>query len=948
MMAAMGLAASLPGIDAQTYRGLEPGANQSAATPSGDQAKVGGKPAAKAKSAPAMDPAEAAMLRSRSARTVLRNGLDYIKYQQYEKALAYLREAEKRTSELNPQELISLRQGIEAAQDGLRSPSAQVGYARTRKPPSGSIAIAGRRGTLPPVDSQMLTASTESAIQKTASSDSPVAASPAQTVAETPASRKQETVVAKLDPISPDVLSQKLPSAAELAASRTIDSARKRYDAASQSNGLVPPVQEPRSLVEPTPAAESVVERPAPSPLPVAVEKPAESLGTAKKPLALAADDIPPPLPESPPAVSSADKPAGLPPLEEPALAMPVKSAEPVAVKQDPATELPISGDDLKAPEVAVPPLPVVEETPAPLARLALVNQPPGKPETVVEKASEPAEPAKLVETAKPSEPAIAAEMPARLPELPVAQAVPETKPLPVKESDIQAEVKASVEVEKPVKEAVEVVQTEQPLALPELPRAEKPLESDLPELPAQAMKSPAQKVDQPAFSKSDDKTVTTSNEKAEAATPVKADDKSVGGVPVLTPLPDDDSSEAPVLPPLPTKPAAPAPVVGGLPPLPVEDKPASEPAKAEASAEPALPELPTAKPIDEAMPPLPTAKPVDEATPPLPTAKLIDEVTPPLPVKADSTSDAPKAEDKENASLPALPVASGEPAASDTPPLPTQVKEEEPVKIARKESETSIPATGELPPLPAEEVAGSAGVAAAVTTDEMSGEKGANRLLSGLSPERRRAIEEIARAQVERPGGATPGLSPLDGGSSVPSMTQINNRGMMPGGGSISALDDPLVRLELPRAPSPAEARPIRAILLPEQFDNIKPREFDPRRKMWASSAVAHYPLYFQDPSLERYGISIEQRMGRGGKKLTYPIDDPTQSKLRNQIATPFFSVGLFALQTATWPLRMVADPPWEAEYDLGYYRPGDRVPEDTVVVPWKGVGPLFKGNKY
>jgi hypothetical protein len=43
-----------------------------------------------------------------------------------------------------------------------------------------------------------------------------------------------------------------------------------------------------------------------------------------------------------------------------------------------------------------------------------------------------------------------------------------------------------------------------------------------------------------------------------------------------------------------------------------------------------------------------------------------------------------------------------------------------------------------------------------------------------------------------------------------------------------------------------------------------------------------------------------------------------------------------------------MIADPPWEAEYDLGYYRPGDRVPEDTVVVPWKGVGPLFKGNKY
>ncbi|MFM7591477.1 MAG: hypothetical protein ACKO85_06740 [Isosphaeraceae bacterium] len=555
-------------------------------------------------------------------------------------------------------------------------------------------------------------------------------------------------------------------------------------------------------------------------------------------------------------------------------------------------------------------------------------------------------------EPVKPVQSAELAEMPVKLPELPTARTLheSESKPEPVKEIAQPTEVKASVEVEKPVKEATEPAASPEPVALPELPNAEKSSDTELPalpelpkaetsplaapaalpELPARVTHEPELKAGQSTQSKSDDKAVTTSTEQVEAALPAKSGEKTVNGVPVLTPLPDDDSLPLPELPAKPQSPIAEEAKVAEaakseLPPLPANENPASKPVQTEATAEPTLPPLPVAKPADEAMPPLPVAMPAEEPMPPLP----VKEEAPALP-ELPKTEAAP-------ATVPA-----------DTPPLPTQVKEEEPVKVAQNRPEVSAPPTGELPPLPAEEVAGSAGLAAAATSGDTDGEKSANRLLSGLSPERRRQIEEIARAQVERPGGSTPGLSPLGGGSFDAPTTQINNRGMLPGGGSISAMDDPLVRLELPRAPSPAEARPIRAILLPEQFDNIKPRQFDPRRKMWASSAVAHYPLYFQDPSLERYGISIEQRMGRAGRKLTYPIDDPTQSKLRNQIATPFFSAGLFALQTATWPLRMVADPPWEAEYDLGYYRPGDRVPEDTVVVPWKGVGPLFKGNKY
>ena len=43
-----------------------------------------------------------------------------------------------------------------------------------------------------------------------------------------------------------------------------------------------------------------------------------------------------------------------------------------------------------------------------------------------------------------------------------------------------------------------------------------------------------------------------------------------------------------------------------------------------------------------------------------------------------------------------------------------------------------------------------------------------------------------------------------------------------------------------------------------------------------------------------------------------------------------------------------MIMDPPWEAEYDLGYYRPGDRVPTDVFYLPLTGVGPPLRGKNY
>ncbi len=84
------------------------------------------------------------MAATRGARYLLRNGLDYINYQEYERALKYLREAELRQKELSSSEKLALKQAIERAQRGLREAvGSQAPYAlsqRTRRPGSFSPA----------------------------------------------------------------------------------------------------------------------------------------------------------------------------------------------------------------------------------------------------------------------------------------------------------------------------------------------------------------------------------------------------------------------------------------------------------------------------------------------------------------------------------------------------------------------------------------------------------------------------------------------------------------------------------------------------------------------------------------------------------------------------------------------------------------------------------------
>ncbi len=199
----------------------------------------------------------------------------------------------------------------------------------------------------------------------------------------------------------------------------------------------------------------------------------------------------------------------------------------------------------------------------------------------------------------------------------------------------------------------------------------------------------------------------------------------------------------------------------------------------------------------------------------------------------------------------------------------------------------------------------------------------------STLRPDTLREVEEIARRQEEEnlrnPRVYQPGVSLFNEEADT--------------GGS---------RINLPRAPSPTEARPIKPIPVPEEFERLGPRVFSPQRKYWAAPAMCHMPLYFQDAVLERYGQNVEQALGPAGRCFSYPLDDPRQSTQRMQLLQPLYSAGLFALQIAALPYNVVVDPPWESHYDLGFFRPGDPVPPDLYYLPTTGLGPPLHGKRY
>ncbi|REJ95006.1 MAG: hypothetical protein DWQ34_07290 [Planctomycetota bacterium] len=80
-----------------------------------------------------------------------------------------------------------------------------------------------------------------------------------------------------------------------------------------------------------------------------------------------------------------------------------------------------------------------------------------------------------------------------------------------------------------------------------------------------------------------------------------------------------------------------------------------------------------------------------------------------------------------------------------------------------------------------------------------------------------------------------------------------------------------------------------------------------------WAASDLYHNPLYFEDPTLERYG------------------------HVRcNEFVQPFSSMGRFSFRFLTLPYQVALDPVCRRHYALGWYRPGEPAPKLNYQIPW------------
>ncbi|CAN5692026.1 hypothetical protein BH23PLA1_BH23PLA1_32380 [soil metagenome] len=408
-------------------------------------------------------------------------------------------------------------------------------------------------------------------------------------------------------------------------------------------------------------------------------------------------------------------------------------------------------------------------------------------------------------------------------------------------------------------------------------------------------------------------------------------------------PLPTPDLPQEPE-PPTPVEPEPPTggPATLTLPPLPAgpfeptPSPPISAPPLGEPDSEPE-PEPPTGGPATFTLPPLPAGPTAPEAPQPFPSA-----VAPETPEPFDLPIEPMPSEALEEPNIPIDLAAS----ASISPPQPGEPDSEP--ETASLRADDTLASPDPLPPLPraAEELLSPevpSEVFEVATRPDLdpapiepppfetvspTNSRG-DVYIDTLPPELRRGVEEIARRQEEEQ--QLRGLPPFD----------------LPRGYDDED-ESAFTSLDLPRAPSPTEPIPIESIPVPEEYVPIGPRQWAPRRKLWVAAATCHGPLYFQDAVLERYGQGVEQSVGPIGRFLSYPLDDPTQTQQRNQIAQPFVSAGLFAAQIVLWPYNLIMDPPGEAEYDLGYHRPGDRIPPGTIYLPPFGVGPALRGKHY
>ena len=93
--------------------------------------------------------------------------------------------------------------------------------------------------------------------------------------------------------------------------------------------------------------------------------------------------------------------------------------------------------------------------------------------------------------------------------------------------------------------------------------------------------------------------------------------------------------------------------------------------------------------------------------------------------------------------------------------------------------------------------------------------------------------------------------------------------------------------------------------------------RNWNEQTFSWKASELQHYPVYFEDLALERYGHS----MG---------------------LLQPVWSAGIFFGQLLTFPYDLGSRPPFKEIYEIGHPRPGEETPRLLYQIPFNVGGGL------
>lgn len=212
-------------------------------------------------------------------------------------------------------------------------------------------------------------------------------------------------------------------------------------------------------------------------------------------------------------------------------------------------------------------------------------------------------------------------------------------------------------------------------------------------------------------------------------------------------------------------------------------------------------------------------------------------------------------------------------------------------------------------------------------------------RWLKGRSAEKR--FEELNAAEPARPAGTAVVNPTLDATSEylpaeASQFQHVSGDFGLPGAATATAPRVARVSMQA-QVDSPRELKRVTSILpyadyqpetakIDQQVspDLVAPEEVsieapgEPRRMgepilyQWHASNMYHYPLYFEDPSIERYGHT----------HVNY--------------FQPVVSVARFGVQLVGLPYQMTIDPVWKRRYTLGWYRPGECAPKQYGQIPW------------